>query len=69
MTEPLRDCVVITQGVYIQDVQGPFTLVGANEVAKAKATVDHDDWHSYDVYRLDPKGLQYPPLFTYRKDT
>lgn len=56
----LRDVFVVAQdGVYTQDVFGPFlTQQAAEEVATEHATHPREDgYHKYNVHRLTPKGL------------
>lgn len=62
----LRDVFVVAQdGVYTQDVFGPFlTQQAAEEFATAQATHPQEDgYHEYKVYHLTPKGLG-DPLFS-----
>ncbi len=46
--------MVIRKGIYIQGVFGPFTdLSIANGFAKRAANADSDDYHSWNVHRLE----------------
>ena len=55
---PFEIFVVVKQGVYIQDVYGPFyTERSARIFAQDAAMHDDDSYHGWDVYLLTEDGL------------
>lgn len=49
--------LVVKQGVYIQEVYGPFDEFTATAAARTLAATDRDDYHTYDVRSVRPAGL------------
>lgn len=60
--------IVVKQGVYIQDVYGPFNILRAIIKAQELAIADIDDWHSYDVREITKEGLSELKLYSFTKD-
>lgn len=66
--------VVVKQGNYIKGFTTSFYYESAaKSMANALAREDHDDYHSYDVYEVDPNkvvlftaGLDNKPLYSVR---
>lgn len=51
--------VVTKQGVYLQDVFGPFEgLTEARLFAQQRAAHDADGYHTWDIGTLHPEGLK-----------
>lgn len=49
--------IVVKQGVYVQEVSGPFDRAEAERVAQEDAGEDRDGYHTYDVHLLQTDGL------------
>ncbi len=64
--------IVVKQGVYIQEVYGPFGCERAKDRAVRLARENQDDYHSYDVFELKQNGscfVETQPLASYRKQS